>query len=365
MIKKYEILFICILSYVYSEILMPVEQRENTIELQVEETSSHSLSIKLGIGSPPQYLGFYFSTILQRVYIAGSSKFPDGFDPSKSSSFHSNSEVVLFPYAGYNSKGKYCNENIQIRNGLNINDFPFLLIQEGTFNYKDKGTIGFEYLTRNKEEDDYSFMRRLKYIGMIYKDMFYIDTRGENPKLILGGAPYITIFQERRGKKCKLINLIENNLSNNPLWQCNLNAIYFDDKDFYPLKKRITFSIGGNIICVDKAFFVYLKMHYFQTQLETGECWEENNKSNNLIICRSTFTFKYLKKISIMIGKWNLKYNTNELFSNYTYTTKYFEISYCHPNLEIPFEWSIGYKHLKDYIIFFDKESGYVTLYQK
>ena len=97
MIKKYEILFICILSYVYSGILMPVEQRENTIELQVEETSSHSLSIKLGIGSPPQYLGFYFSTILQRVYIAGSSKFPDGFDPSKSSSFHSNSEVVLFP----------------------------------------------------------------------------------------------------------------------------------------------------------------------------------------------------------------------------------------------------------------------------
>ena len=364
MIKKYGLFYICLLSYAYSGLLVPSEQLENTIELQVEESIFHSITITLGIGSPPQYFTFYFSTILQKLYIADGSNFPDGFDPSKSSSFRDESRIITLPYAGYNSKGKYCFDTIQMSIGLNVKDYPFVLITEGLINYKNKGTIGFEYLTRSKAEDEYSFMKRLKNIGMINKEIFYIDSTGEKPRLILGGSPLITQLQERRGKKCKLINVMENSLTNNPLWQCNLNAIYFDDDDFYPVKKRITFSIGGNVICVDQVFFVYLKMHHFQNELNSGNCWEETSNSNSLIICRSSYTIKSMKQISIMIGKWNLKYNVNDLFSSYSYTSKYFEISYCHSNLETPFEWSIGYKHLKNLTIVFDKESGYVALYQ-
>ena len=256
MIKKYGLFYICLLSYAYSGLLVPSEQLENTIELQVEESNFHSITITLGIGSPPQYFTFYFSTILQKLYIADGSNFPDGFDPSKSSSFRDESRIITLPYAGYNSKGKYCFDTIQMSIGLNVKDYPFVLITEGLINYKNKGTIGFEYLTRSKAEDEYSFMKRLKKLGIINKEIFYIDSTGEKPRLILGGSPLITQLQERRGKKCKLINVMENSLTNNPLWQCNLNAIYFDDDDFYPVKKRITFSIGGNVICVGQVFFV-------------------------------------------------------------------------------------------------------------
>ena len=148
----------------------------------------------------------------------------------------------------------------------------------------------------------------------------------------------------------------------NQLWQCSLFGFYFDDYSLYPLNDRITFSIGGNVICVDQKFYVYIKQKYFVEEMKNGNCWEKSLNSHTFISCLKSFSMAKVSRISIIIGKWSLSYSIEDLFENDAFNSKYFQMVNCHSKLEEPFSWSLGYKHLKNFVIVFDKEKEELSL---
>lgn len=96
--------------------------------MDIELTNQGILFLNLGLGNPPQYFSFFLSTILQKTYITKFPAFEEEFSPLNSISFVEDKKIVDFPFAGYNSKGIYCNDFLFINRELNINNYPFVLI---------------------------------------------------------------------------------------------------------------------------------------------------------------------------------------------------------------------------------------------
>lgn len=153
-------------------LLIPFEHFQNTVEIDIELTNQGILFLNLVLGNPPQYFSFFLSTILQKTYITKFPAFEEGFSPINSTSFVEEKKIVDFPFAGYNLKGKYCNDFLFINREFNINNYPFVLIHEGTLTYQNKGSMGFEFLSNGREESYYSFIERIKALKKLINQFF-------------------------------------------------------------------------------------------------------------------------------------------------------------------------------------------------
>ena len=329
------------------------EAKEIVFNLDINEYGVPS--IQLSLGTPPRKYKFFISTIISRLYIAESE---DGYIPSLSSTFENDEGgLIELPDLGRDVKGKKVRDTLSFNNNYQMTKFPFVLLKKGDVNYYYKGSLGLEYQSVTDEDDDFSFINNLYRKNIINFFIFYIqhDKRDNTKKLIFGTAP-INSFITRKFKTCKLRK--RDKIGNlNISWQCFLNSVYFDDNSLYTVEQPISFSIGGNIMCVNKEIYDVVKKKYFSQAISSGTCWEKEESNRHFIKCQNEFSLNEDAYIALVFGKWNIKLNINSLFLSTS--NKQLQIMNCE-NTNHP--WSLGYNILGISTLVFDKENGMLWL---
>lgn len=328
------------------EIILPLELNEFGIP-----------HIELSIGTPKQTIKVFLSTVLPKLYIASSKDKEIGFNDEASITLENNStERIIFPSIGNGCSGKKVKDTLSINSNI-LSNYPFIMIDQGDVSYYYRASLGFEYQSVNEEEEEYSFVTNLYRRNIINYQMFYIKREKNSYKLVIGNAPSNTY--KKNYKICNLIRKDNFGLPNS-LWQCTLHAIYLDDFTFIQVEQPISFSLGGNIICVNKHFYEIFKDKYFISSLTNHNCVEDVQNKRYFIRCNDDFSFPKAHMISFVFDKWNIKFNLNSLFLPPDYNN---QKRFCIMNCEqTQINFSIGYKNLGITTLVFDKENSLLWL---
>lgn len=304
--------------------------------------------ISLSLGSPPQTFDFYISTILHKTYITSKNNYEIGFSPNNSISYFSNNELQKLPFISNKAKGISSQDSLLIHTKYGsaiVPNFNFFLLTEGDYGFHYIGSFGLEHTFENKEDEKYSVINMLYKEGKIAHKIFFLTKMFNKVTLTIGRFP-IDYFNTKTYKFCSL--------SSSPYWQCQLNAIYFDDYSLYPINEYVTFSLSGNIMCVSDYFYTQMKQKYFYDALMKNECNEEVKENKKTLICIYPYTVPKDPEISFIFGKWNIKFKMNKLFFVTGDYEKWFALMKCKDD---EFKWSMGYHYFSGSTIVFDKEN--------
>ena len=332
------------------------------IEIPLIITEYDTVEIILYIGTPPSKYKFHLSSISPDIYITNNVNL---YDSKTSSSYTCLVDNYSVPFLENKAKACLSKEVLYLTEGAKfpIKDANFILIYDGDYGKLSKGKIGMEYLSMNETQSQSN-----SFIDLLYNQN-YIDRKQFS--LYPFKAIDVVLYRMQIGfdegdkdmtgfkyKKCSLIQQDQNG-NPNSLWQCTLNAVYTNDDMFYTVNRPVTFSIGGNVICVDINFFNMIYTKYFAAEEETNcRLVKDAPKGSKKVLCRYSFVKKFDKVISFMIGKWNVKLSGEDLWFSDIPGEMTFRLMY-YPDKDSV--WMINYSSFKDsYRIFFDKVNNEV-----
>ena len=216
---------------------------------------------------------------------------------------------------------------------------------------------------KDPDDNSFSIINSLYTSNQIYLRLFYIIKDKHNSSFTFGKYPskYNDEAFRHLYKKCSLLI----SKTHPHLWQCRLNAVYFSDSsDVIELNKALTWSFGGTVNCVSEPLYSTLKAKYFKNALYNDECEESIGNDRTYINCDSKFSIDGNPSVSYVFGKWNMKFNLNELFYKEDNGHKWFSLMKCEEG-NSGFNWSIGLFHIKKGTFVFDKVQhlfGYSSL---
>ena len=280
-------------------------KEEEVSELKMGKNIRNLISIKIGF--PSQNLKVKLSTSFCGLCLLNKEKFNYGYDISISKNLKVLSKEVKKINFGY---GYFLSDSINFC-GLNGNNknIPFLLIENyiknETLNFD--GLIGLGFNCKNNENNLLSLLSQGK---SNFKNIFSIEKNyyKNYSKFLIGNYPKNFNFNSKFYHSVKLIN---NNQKEN--WKILLHSIYFDDNDIFYINKPISIGIGGLALNVIEEFYIYIKEKYFENLFEINEC-EEIIDEVSEIYCNYNFDEKKIGDLHLILGKWNLKIPSKNLF---------------------------------------------------
>lgn len=326
--------------------------------------------LQVEIGSPPQTLFLKMSSAFCGIYVLDRSIFGRGYTPIASASF----EKVMMNIDLVKYKGEIIAENIRIST-FSLVKIPIFLINSAEKEFTDyDGFIGFGYqcdipktissqysidVMRYliKSNDQKSFKAK--------KVFFFQPTPDEPSKFFLAFYP----VEKTQIKKFyyKTILLTENKLDHQ--WKFKLDSVYITDSEligdlpaFIKLDATVSIGLTGAFIAADKKFFDFIVWKFFlDGNLNfIDSCWEQGGDTHQ-IFCDETFDIKSLGVFHFIVGKWNFKIKSEDLFYKVNkFSTTYNWLSII--NSEKIEGWYISQKLIKNSFIIFDEEENEIAM---
>ena len=332
------------------------------IELPLIITEYDTVETILYIGTPPSKYKFHLSSISPDIYITNNVNL---YDSMTSSSYTCLIDDYSVPFLENKAKACLSKDTLYLSEGAKfpIKDANFILIYNGDYGKLSKGKIGMEYLSMNEtQSQSNSFIDLLYNYNYIDRKQFSLyPFKAIDAVLCRMQIGFDKDDKDMTGFKYKKCSLIQQDQNGNPnsLWQCTLNAVYTNDDIFYTVNRPVTFSIGGNVLCVDINFFNMIYTKYFAAEEETNcRLIKDAPKGSKKVLCHYSFVKKFDKVISFMIGKWNVKLSGEDLWFSDIPGEMTFRLMY-YPDKDSV--WMINYSSFKDsYRIFFDKVNNEV-----
>ena len=330
------------------------------IELPLIITEYDTVETILYIGTPPSKYKFHLSSISPDIYITNNVNL---YDSKTSSSYTCLIDNYSVPFLENKAKACLSKDTLYLSEGAKfpIKETNFILIYEGDYGHLSKGKIGLEYLSSIKGEN-FSFIDLLYNQNYIDKKQFSLYSfKAIDAILYRIQIGFDEDDNDMTGFKYKKCSLIQSDKNGNPnsLWQCTLNAVFTNDDMFYSVKSPVTFSTGGNVICVDLTFFNIIYKKYFASEEDTNcRLIKDAPQGSRKVLCNFSFVKKFDKVISFMIGKFNIKISGEDLWFSDIPGEMTFRLMYYPEKDNV---WMINYTSIKDsYRIVFDKVNNEV-----
>lgn len=322
-----------------------------------------SYYIQIALGNPGQISTVKLSSLFQGICIATKDNHKDGFDQSISSS-----NKLLLPYiTNRQGTGSIVSDTLQIQSlGLSIDNFPFFLMNYPF--YSVNRFVGFLGLAYKQEEDTsenlkgtFDFFNYLPHINTQYRRLIGFKTVDAlNGYMLMGQLPDEIGLNPKHYKACSVVvNEFEKHN-----WSCKVDAVYFDDYDFYKADVLINIILGGNIIGISQKLYLIMRDKYFKEEFANNTCFFDELDEHSYplfiqIICKRNYNIDKEGTISLVFGKWTLKLQFRKLF-NLIDEMYYFAIM-GHSGKDK--NWFISPSVLTNYYVFFDKDNNHIGFY--
>ena len=332
-----------ILSFI---LLLNISKNEEDISFQIpiKYTKDYQPLINICMGTPVQCLTFKILTYLNYTYVLDKNNYGHGFNYSASNSFFKEKDAEIEEYSDeyMKLKGYKCIDDFYIEDeDAKLNLFGFYLVTEGTHSFDYDGVIGLG-------QSSNSFVHYLSIffnVGIRFIIQTFHDDK--NGFLTLGKLKNEIQFD----KEVYFFNRDDN-------YEVKLDKIIFyneenlDKTTIYKYHQSIMFSPGHNKILCPENFFDYLKENIFTDFIYDEYDCEIVKRENEFsrIVCNKNIIDEYLGEIIFIIGKWNFRFNLNELFEKYSSTTVVFNIV----NSPVDDRWIFGYPFFKQHDVIFD-----------
>ena len=262
----------------------------------------------------------------------------------------------------HNYKGKIIFDDIEIC-GIKKENIKILLVQELLNNKKISnkidGILGLGNNCKENYKQIYSF-DILSYLSS--KKIFYVHVNKYLMEVEIDKNPIKKINNLRDKYFYLTVPLNNNNNINNNRFEVFLHLVYFSNGNFFRIKENISLGLSGMMISTSIDFFNFVIKEFFMDEFNNinENCYL--NKTNVYeIYCNSNFNFNNNETISFVFGKWNLKFDLNDLFvpilkNNVNY--KFFAIV-CYPEQD---KWYISIRLIYRTFIIFDKNNNEIGI---
>ena len=262
----------------------------------------------------------------------------------------------------HNYKGKIIFDDIEIC-GIKKENVKILLVQELLNNKKISnkidGILGLGNNCKENYDEIYSF-DILSYFSS--KKIFYVHVNKYLMEVEIDKNPIKKINNLRDKYFYLTVPLNNNNNLNNNRFEVFLHLVYFSNGNFFRIKENISLGLSGMMISTSIDFFNFVIKEFFMDDYNNinENCYL--NKTNVYeIYCNSNFNFNNNETISFVFGKWNLKFELNDLFvpilkNNVNY--KFFAIV-CYPEQD---KWYISIRLIYRTFIIFDKNKNEIGI---
>lgn len=312
--------------------------------------------IKMFLGTPPREFDFMLNTFSSKIYIIGGK---EGYDESESSTSKATDLILDLNFISSDTKGQVIYDTVTvINNNIIMRDFPIVKIlgEDGDIDYVYQGMLGFDFLEPNSVRDinapmHFSFFSNLFVNGYIKDQVFYIGNFNGKKKIVFGDD--LKREQTKRNyRECDLIR-VKDDGKYNPMWTCNLNAVYFEDGELIRVDKPVAFGIHSSYICVDEKVWSFIKTKYFKEAFGKKSCKAFQEDTSEGINCDLNFQLG-TKTINFVFGKWTLKLHEKQLWDfDFSFSRKFFKVAY---HQEKKYDWSINLPVIDDnHIMIFNR----------
>lgn len=275
---------------------------EQLIQDKVNKNAQHCISVKVG----GQNIKVKLTTSFCGFWLFNYQIFNRGFKPEQSTTYLPTNLQDEMEYVS----GTVAHETFELDNAV-VERVPFLLVDKAdalVMRYNYDGIMGyafscenqlsrvdlFEYQTRNNK----SLSNVISFL--LYKDSVkgFLDVGLYPPKLHLYPKYYKTSKVKNSSVKTQ--------------WSIYFDSIYFEDNTFRKINDYLTIGINGNVISVRKEFFYWFVGTYFSKLINDKKC-KVNIDEIYELLCDFDSELPQIGVMSLIVGKWNIKVNTENL----------------------------------------------------
>lgn len=357
-----KVLFLCML------LLSVVEEKRilsslNSLEVPFSLNSLSQPQVKACFGTEPQCFHLKVVTNINESYLFHAKFYDSGFDPKKSSTFHTIKKEQNFSHTDLKYKAIVCSDVLTFLQvpTIKIPDFSFYLVTEGRSSMNEyDGVLG---LGNYYDDLNYSIIQKFISSGIITQRIFSLRYDKENR---VGIIKFGSHNEQLSNKLFRTVSLNEG--FDTPSFEATMDAIiYFNsDKleltDTYNTPQRVLFSPGANRIFCPKGFFDYF-INEVLRKIEGVEniCnldYEVDNDEFGMINCREEILdLPNLGELKFIFGKWSATMKIKDMFIG-SYETKVLSLTM----LKTEKIWLFGYTFLKEYFTIFNAENSSVSI---
>ena len=297
---------------IYSELPFPSSNLLSFSEEFVEAKMGYQAKqiIKILVGEPPQTLKLKLSTAICGIWILDNRVFKRGLDVKATNSIED---------LGMNGKvdyvhGQMVKDQMSFCNVPSNQKIPFVLVDKiddaSKIPNNYDGLLGFGYQCHSASVGNVNLVSMFKGETKVKKDIIAYTVDSDNGKAIftLGGYPSKLNLKDLQ---YRTIPLKTDNTNGH--WEVDLHSVFFDDGEMINLNATLSIGIGGSAFGVNEDLMERIVGKYFADAIDKRKCvlvkedvWE--------VFCDLDYDINSFGKMSLIVGKWNLKLKPSMLF---------------------------------------------------
>lgn len=305
--------------------------------------SFDSLDINLMIGQSDRGELFDLNTEVDFTWVSVSSYTTE---KDNTITFLGNESLII---AEQNMKAQHYQASITLENtDATLSDMHFYYVPEIIYEAFDSFPLAYQF-----KNEAYSFIHQYYNKGIINERSFgFVFYPSYNGTFYIGGIPEEIKKKNPYKISCKV------NKSYSP-WNCDLTEVRFNG-DVYRNDMPAIFQTNVNTIAAPKKFYTYLMTNEnaFKKEFDNKICEYHEEDEDNNFECLCSGLSKEIS-LSLVIGGNQFHFNYTQLFHE--------SGKKCIFNIEVNLksinEWRLGYDFYKDYVSYFNYDTGEIILF--
>ena len=375
--KLKNIIFIIIVSFIYSYISFPLFINERNLSSMdtpkqfIEKLKSSESYIMINIGSQKANVKCYLNNYITELMIAGEGVRNHKYNESNSESYNCTYCINKEYSDGWYKEGVISTEDFYVQNNVSemgvVHKMKFILAKYSIFMDPPEGICGLQ-LPKFGSDPDYNLIRSLKKANVTNSYNWFLDYnsfQNGSPKMIIDAFPHDLYNKKYNSEKfitSKAISL--NVLYNYPIWALQFSDIYYNNIKMDLSSKDsklaiIQFDFG--IIVAPNETGIILEQQFFEKYYNENICFKNSLSIETFIYCKKNkfdikkFKSIYLKNVEMNIifelSYEDLFYSSNEYI--------FFLIIFRRDG-----NWIFGELFLKKYYLTYNQDDKTIGYYQ-